>query len=286
MVEWDQWQTLLAIFRNGTYSAAAKSLRIDATTVGRRLKLLEKHLGYELFLRENGRLYPTRRCELLLSHIESAAEALRGAEQESAALEAGTVWRELRVTAPPFIVANLLAPAVAGLTHEHRIRVELMGTASKANLSRREADIAIRIADRPQEFKVETERIDAQRIGRLAYAIYCAAGRARPDRLPWAGLMEEYVRTTGSDTMMELAGRDGLQYQVYHFEALRELVATGVARAMLPCFAADADPRLARVGEIVLEQPLWMLYHRQDRDIQHLRAARSWISALAHERLG
>ena len=79
MVEWDQWRTLLAVFRHGTYSRAAQSLRVDATTVGRRVKQLEQELGYELFLRENDRLYPTRRCESLLSHIEAADEARCGA---------------------------------------------------------------------------------------------------------------------------------------------------------------------------------------------------------------
>jgi len=284
MVDWDQWQTLLAVFRQGTYAGAARSLRVDATTVGRRVKLLEKRLGYELLLRENGRLYPTARCESLLAHIEAAAEALRGAEQESASVEPGAVWRELRMTAPPFLITNLFAPAIAALTRSHPIQVELMGTASKAGLSRREADIAIRIEDRPQDFRVETERIDAEWIGVLRYATYCSAQRDA-ETLPWAGLKEQYVRTTGSDVMMALAGAAGFRYQAYHFEPLREIAVAGAARVLLPRFMADQDPRLACVSETVLEQPLWMLYHRQDRDVLHLRAARSWIARLARDRL-
>lgn len=284
MIEWDQWQTLLAVFRNGTYSQAAKSLRVDATTVGRRLKLLEEHLGYQLFLREEGRLHPTNRCELLLSHIETASEALRAAEQESATSDSGTVWRNLRLTAPPFLIRNFFAPAIAALTQTHRIRIELMGTASNVSLSRREADIAIRIDDRPPDFKVETEQIGSEQIGVLAYATYCRAD-IDPASLPWAGLMEEYVRTTGSQAMVELAGSEGFQYRAYHFDALCEIAATGVARTMLPRFAADKDARLRCVSDTVLEQPLWMLYHRQDREVRHLNAARSWIRALALEKL-
>lgn len=284
MVDWDQWQTLLAIFRTGTYTRAAKALGVDPTTVGRRLKLLEKSLGHELFLREYGRLFPTRRCEALLSHIEAAAEALRGAEQETAAVEPGTVWRELRMTAPPFLVSHLFAPAMYTLARKHRIRAELMGTASKVSLTRREADIAIRIEDRPQELKVRSERIDAERIGTLTYAIYCHPDRD-PETLPWAGLMEQYIRTTGSEVMTELAGADGLQYQAYHFEPLQEMVASGIARAMLPRMMADHDCRLSSTSDTVLEQPLWMLSHRQDRGVLHLDAARSWIRRTAHDKL-
>ena len=106
-----------------------------------------------------------------------------------------------------------------------------------------------------------------------------------PEALPWAGLIEQYVRTTGSKAMMELAGPDGFRYQAYHFETLREISATGAARALLPRLIGDEDPRLACVSDTILEQTLWMLYHRQDQDVLHLRAARSWIAGLAQERL-
>ncbi|WP_282611209.1 LysR family transcriptional regulator [Pelagibius sp. Alg239-R121] len=282
MIAWDQWHTLLAVFRHGTYATAAKALRIDSTTVGRRLKQLEREVGYELFVRENERLHPTSRCEELLTHIETAAEALRGAEQQSAVDELGAVWRELRITAPPFVVTNLLAPSMDRLTKNLRIKVELIATASKAFLARREADIAIRIDDGPGVTKFDTARIEAEQIGSLEYGIYCAPGRD-PESLPWAGLIERYSRSSGSETMLELAGPSGLRYQAHQFETIQKIAASGVARALLPRFIADADPGLTPIGDTILEQPLWMLFHRQDRDILHLKSARAWIKDLTGE---
>jgi DNA-binding transcriptional LysR family regulator len=284
LVDWDRWQTLLAVFRHGTYAGAARALRVDATTIARRLKQLEKEVGYPLLMRENDRFCPTRRCEPLLAHIETAAEALRGAEQQSADAETGSVWRELCMTAPPFLAANLFAPALATLVRNRRLRVELRGTANRVMLPRREADIAIRIEDRPQDFGTGAANVTGERIGMLGYAVYCASFEA-PDTLPWAGLIEQYAPTTGADMMVRLAGSDGFRYQVNHFSSLREIVASGVARALLPQFVADQDSRLTRVSDTVLEQPLWMLYHRQDRDIPYMRSARDWISALCKERL-
>ena len=226
MVDWDQWRTLLAVFRHGTFAGAAKTLRVDATTVGRRLALLEKHLGYDLFLRQNERLRPTRRCEALLGHIEAAAKALKDAEQESALAEQGEVWRELRMTAPPFLINGLFAPAVAALVETHRIRVDLIGTASKVELPRREVDIALRLDDGPKELKADRQRLDAERVGFVAYAVYAPVDE-EPETLPWAGLIEQYVRSSGGQIMAKLAGAEGFQFQVYHFEALREIVATG-----------------------------------------------------------
>lgn len=284
MVAWDQWRMVLEVFRHGSYARAAKALRIDPTTVSRHVKLLERELGYELFVTGHEGLGPTARCEALLADIESASDALRAAEQKSAVSETGTIWRELRMTAPPFLITHLFAPAIPELTYGRRIRVELMGTASRVMLTRREADIAIRIEDRPEDFRSDFARIETSRIGALTYAVYCAAANDSND-LPWAGLIEQDVRTSGSRIMMELAGTEGFRYQVYHFGALHELVASGAARAMLPRFLAESDSRLKRVTDTVLTQPLWMLYHRQDKDSPHLKASRSWIVRLAQSGL-
>jgi DNA-binding transcriptional LysR family regulator len=284
MVNWDQWQTLLAVFRAGTYVKAATALQVDATTVGRRLKLLERQLGHALFLRHEGRLHPTRQCEDLIAHVETASEVLRAAEQDVMTSDSGIVWRELRMTAPPFLIRHLIAPAITTLVREHRIRIELMGTGTHLSLSRREADIALRIEDRAPRFQAEAGPIEAERIGTLAYAVYCRQDQ-HADDLPWAGLMEDHARTTGDDVMTRLAGDRGFQFRVYHFDDLGEIAAAGGARAMLPCLAGDKHTCLKRVSGIVLEQPLWMLWHRQDRDMPHLRGARSWITSLARGEL-
>ena len=280
MINWNQWQLVLEIFRSGSYAGAAAALSIDPTTVGRRLKSLELSLGYDLFSRAGEGLFPTERCALLLAHIETAAQALRDVEQESAPSALGAVWRELRMTAPPFLVTNLFAPAVAALTKAHRVQVELIGTARNISLPRREADIAIRIDDSSKNLRVDAKRIVAERIGTLSYAVY-----ARPDgdasRLPWAVLIEQYVRGSGNEVMTKLAGSEVVQYQAYHFDTLREFAAAGVARVMLPRFMGEGDPRLEEIAGTDLEQPLWMLSHRQDQDIGHLRAARSWIRKLS-----
>ena len=284
MIDWDNWRSLLAVVRHGTYSAAARALRVDATTVARRLKYLEGQLGYALFVRDGDRFHPSSRCEELLVHLESAAEALRLAEHASAGADQGAAWRTLRMTAPPFLIGYLLAPSIGQLTRKRRYRVELVGTASKAGLQRREADIALRIEDRRGEISMRDKRIRAERLGALDYAVYRSAGS--PDEpLPWAGLVEDQLRTSGSEAMVSLAGEEGFQFGVHQFQPLVEIVASGAAKAMLPCFIADGHPGLVAEGETVLSQPLWMLYHRQDQEDPSLKAVRAWVAELVGEQL-
>ncbi len=279
MVDWDKWQTLLAIFRCGTYSGAAKVLGVDSTTVGRRLKHLEKYFGYALIVRRDAKLYPTTRCEQLLAHIETAAEALHAAEQKSGSSEGGAVMRSLRLNALPYLCTKLLAPMVGELLQQQRIRIELMGTVTRLNLSRREADIVIRLSEKRPEVDA-----DILRIGDLSHAVYCANG-VRPETLSWAGVIEDYIDTPDGQAMIQLVGSDGFQIQAYQYDAVYEIAVTGAAKSMLPRFIADQDPRLQCISDTVYTCPLWMLSHPQDREVPHLKAAREWVHQVACNRL-
>ena len=283
-IDWGLWETLLAVFRAGSYAQAASRLRVDSTTVGRRIKLLEKKMGTTLLLRQDGRLYPTHQCEQLLADLENAYESLRAAEQKSLFDSSGAIWRNLRISAPPFIINSLLAPKIETLVQKHRIRVELLGTSNNISLSRREADIAIRIDDKPTRLKTQTAQIRAEKLGMIGYAIYTRQ-QGLPEHLPWAGLTEDNLRTSGTQTMYELAGPQGPQFLAYHFDTLGEIVATGIARSMLPCIMADQDKRLMRTEDIKLQQPVWILSHRQDDEVPHVKTARDWIKTMACEKL-
>jgi len=276
MIEWHHWQTLLLVSRHGTLSGAAKALSVDATTVGRRIKWLQNELGFELFLREGTKLVPSSQCHALLNHVETADDALHQLVQYSAGIGAGKFWREVRVTAPPFLMNNALGPAVGVLAKSHRINISLIGINSKSLLSRREADVAIRIEDRPGEINTSSPRVKSDRVGTLKYAVYAKAG-VDPEELPWAGLMEPAVMTSGSRKMIELFGGQEIQFRANQFDTLREMLVSGGAKAMLPCLIGEREGQLEQASKIVLEQPLWMVFHRQDLDIRHFKAARGWI---------
>ncbi len=279
MINWDYWQTLLAVYRTGSFAQAAKSLNIDATTVGRRIKSLEKTLSYSLFIRNEGRLYPSNQCESLLSHIETASEALRWVEQESESTDNGIVWRKLRLAAPPFVIKNIITPNLSDFIKQQRLRIDLISKISNASLSKREVDIAISIDDTFSNKELKIEQIESEKIGEVSYFAYAKKG-LDPEKLPWAGLHEGHIRTSGSKAMTKLAGKRGFQYRTNYFESLREFASAGIARVMLPNIVADNNPDLVAISDIVLKQPLIMLYHHQDIEVHHLKDARDWVKSI------
>lgn len=170
---WNDLRYLIAIKRGQTLRAAARQLRVDDTTVSRRLASLERELGRQLVQRRgDSRLVLTAAGE----RVARDAEAM---ERHYASCS-GTV----RLTTVPILANRLFARNSCHLASRHpSLVVELIPDSRDFNLTSREADVAVRLA-RPTAGGLS---VKAQRIGILSYAAY--ASRDTPGRrvqsLPW-----------------------------------------------------------------------------------------------------
>ena len=140
----------LAVAEAGSLSAAAKRLRVAQPTVSRRLVELEAQLGEALFLRsvEGARLtgFGERLLEPARRMAECATELERAAEKSETTLR-GVV----RITAPPGLAFELCAPFARFLRERlPELRLEVVSTVRYVDLTRRDADIALRL-ERPTQ---------------------------------------------------------------------------------------------------------------------------------------
>jgi DNA-binding transcriptional LysR family regulator len=142
---WDDLRVFLALWRARTLSAAASRLGVNPSTVGRRVDALESALRARLFDRTPDGVLPTAAAERLLEHAERVEEAANGLAGEVSGFESapeGTV----RLTAPPAVAEDLIAPALPRLREKYpAIVLELDASVSYADLARRDADIAVRL---------------------------------------------------------------------------------------------------------------------------------------------
>ena len=171
-MNWNDFRHVLAVSRGRTLSGAARLLGVDDTTVARRLAAVQKTLGVRLYQRlPDATLQFTSagaRAALQAERIEREIGTLHAALSGTDDLVSGTV----RVTSVPIIVDHLLVPASRFLIERHpQLVLELVGDARDLSLTRREADLALRLA-RP---KTGGTQIKARRVGTLRYASYAAA---------------------------------------------------------------------------------------------------------------
>jgi len=278
-LNWNDLRVLLAVWRHGTLAKAARTLRVDETTVARRLAALETAVGTRLFQRVgNSLLQPTSAGDMALVEAERAEQAvgaLKTAVGQADGLVAGTV----RLTAVPILVNRLLVPALHNLASSHpRLHLELIAEPRDLNLTKRETDIALRLA-RPADGTGAA--MLARRIGCLRFAAYAPATASieAAMALPWI------VYEDGMSALPQarwLAARDDKALLAFNdADAILHAVTAGLGRSLLPCVVADHHRALRRLELPDLpEAPAreaWLLTHPDQRRLARVTAVLDWL---------
>lgn len=271
---WDDYRLFLAIAQAGTLSGAARALHLSHSTVFRRLGGLEAILGVRLFER------------LPSGYVLTAAgQAMRQAstriDGEIAAIRRQVTGQDqrfggqVRVTATDMLAIGLLPPHMAAFRATWPgIELELLVSDTALDLTRREADIALRLGNPVQDMLV------GRRVGRMAFAVYANAARHR------AGIDRDLARNewigfgSGHAPLRRVmdAWLPGLRpaFCTNSISAAVAAARAGIGLAPLPCAIADPDPALVRVAPFPndFRLDLWVLTHE---DLRHTARIRAFI---------
>jgi DNA-binding transcriptional LysR family regulator len=280
MIDWDQVRVFLAVARAGQLAGAAARLGLDVSTVSRRLDRLEGELGVHLFDRTREGTVATAAAEAMLP---AAEDMERGLAQFAAAVDAVETTAEgtVRLTAPPGVADAFIAPLLARFRERFpRVAVELDASVGYADLTRREADLALR-ASRPRTGDLIAVRLVstpslpmtspayAAELGRLkrwsdARWITYAADLAH---IPSARWIAEHVgappvlRTSHFASQIAAAAAGvGVTLASEPFRFVRHLVPVAISRALQPSW--DALP----------VEDLWLVGHRALRTVPRVAA--------------
>lgn len=263
--DWNDIRFFLAVARDASLSAAARRLRVDHTTVARRIAALEAHLGLHLFHRLPRGWKLTPQGQALLPQAERLeAEALSVGR---AALEVGPLTGPIRLTAPPILANRVLLPALHAFQQKNPgITLELDTSAFPLNLSQGAADLAVRVGW-PQE-----TGLIARKLCDIAYGVYARTELAEAD-LPLLGLgdgwqgssQQTWLDTERAGRLAPLAAGD--------VSTLLAAARLGWGAALLPCFAAADAPDLSLVpGHQPPDRPLCLILHADVRRAPRIRA--------------
>jgi DNA-binding transcriptional LysR family regulator len=157
-LDWDLLRVFLEVARTGRLVAAAERLGMDVSTVSRRLDRLEKELGLSLFERGRDGAVITAAAEKLLPAAEDMARAMGevGVALDAVEAEAEGV---VRLTAPPGVADVFVAPTLARFQARHpKVRIDLDASVGYADLTRGEADLALRTR-RPDRGDLVTQKL-------------------------------------------------------------------------------------------------------------------------------
>jgi DNA-binding transcriptional LysR family regulator len=149
MANWDDLRTVAALVRGGTLAAAGFELGVTYTTVARRIARAEAALGLTLFERLADGYHPTEAARLVAEHASAMQGSADALLRQLAGRDPG-LRGALVVTAPQLLIAHLLSPVLRDFTQAHpQVALEVKATNDLLDLTRREADLAIRVSRAP-----------------------------------------------------------------------------------------------------------------------------------------
>lgn len=272
---WDDLRFVLAVVEHGTLTAAASALRVDQTTVTRRLRGCEERIGLKLFDRLRGGVQLTPAGEAFASAARAVEERLFSLEREvhSERAELGPV----RFTLSNPLATLWLDDFVHFAKRHPELQLQLVVDDGVQNLSRGEADVALRRADEPPEHLV------GRRVGRVADALYGAASLAsRPlSELPWIGWEPGLEHSLLERARRQYSPTQPFALYANSLLALLTAARRGHTAITLACAVGDADPELVRLTKPVLsDRPLWLLTHPDLRRSPSVRLVMDFTAQL------
>jgi DNA-binding transcriptional LysR family regulator len=172
--DWQHWRAFLAVVQTGSLSAAARQLRLTQPTLGRQIAALERDLGVALFTRSTEGVHPTDAARELVPHATAMASAA-AALLRAASGGDGALRGSVRLAASEFIGAVVLPPMLARFRAANPlIEIELALSDRVEDLSRRDADIAVRNTT-PTQAALLVRRIGEVPITLFAHRAYVEA---------------------------------------------------------------------------------------------------------------
>lgn len=291
-LDWDLLRSFLAVARAGKLTEAARRLKVDHSTLSRRISTLEGSLDAKLFERSLSGYALTLQGERLLSRAE-AVESSMAHIQSDIAREDSEVSGAVRIGSPDGFGTAFLAPRIGQLTAIHPdLDIELVATPRSFSLSKREADIAIGLS-RPAYGRLHARKLTDYELG-----IYAARDRrdlwrdlGKPDDLaeqPFISYIEDLIFAPELDYVPLISKAITPRIRSSNLVAQMQATAAGAGICVLPCFLADSDERLIRVlpREVRLTRTFWMIVHSDMRDLARIRTAAEFIAESVRKSAG
>jgi DNA-binding transcriptional LysR family regulator len=280
-MRWDHVQVFLAVVEHGSIGAAAGALGVNHSTVLRHVAGLEAGLQLRLFdrlrsgyaLTAAGRAYASGLAGVA-DQVAEAGRTLTGADQALRGV--------VRLTAPDTLLHGLLLPHLAAFRRLHPgIRVDVIADDHYLSLSQREADVALRGANRAPDLLV------GRQVGTVRTALYAARDYLR--RLGKSATETDWRWVVTDESLAHLASARWVQQHVPEARialrvnsqlALAEAVAQGIGVGWILQPLALGRRGLVRLREPVaaMDTRLWVLAHPSLRRVARVTALTRFLT--------
>jgi DNA-binding transcriptional LysR family regulator len=283
-VSWDEFRLVKAIAESGSLAGAGDILDLNHSTVFRRLNALETILGSRLFERARAGYIPTPAGEEMIALAERMFDDITDFERRISGRDVKPTG-ELRITTNDSFVAHLLTPLFGEFCQLYpEIKLDVVIDNRALNLSKRDADVAIRATSEPPETLI------GRRIASIAWMVYGlkSANLQMTDdptalqNQTWIGFGDALSNIGAARWITRTVPQSKISYRLNTILGLSQAVESGIGLGFLPCFIGDQSPNLDRLikAPMVFDTSLWLLTHP---DLKNSARVRAFVDFMGRE---
>lgn len=270
---WDDLKHFALVAFEGSVAGAARAARVEHSTIVRRISRLEDALNLRLFNRLARGWVLTEEGEALRERVSQIEAHILGVTHLAQAMsqDAGKVT----MSVPPDLLSEVVTPALTQFAAEHpHIELRLIAAADQANLSRGEADIALRMV------KVEGAELVCQKMCSVTYQVY---GLARWSSLKWParrliGYSNLHAPFLYEALNRQAAGRE-IAIQTNSPRVALQAARGGLGLALLPAFLASpyAELEVIEQAQHPVSRPVYLVMQHDVRKSKRVRAVVEYL---------
>ena len=283
--DWNRARAFLVTAEEGSLSAAARVLDITQPTVGRQVSALEEELGVSLFERTNSGLVLTQSGADLMTQVKAMGDAATNLSRLASG-HAEAIEGSACISATEMIAAFVLPPIIEKLRNQWpKIEIEIIASNDTSDLSRREADIAIR------NYRPTQQELIAKRVQNTLGHLYASKSyiqnlvhRQSPQDLNNA----VFLGTDRSNSVISYLSKFGFDLNSSNFPIIVanhlvqwEMVKHGTGIGFMMAEIGDAEPLVERVLPTfpAFEKETWLVAHRELKTSRRLRVVFDYLAA-------
>lgn len=285
MFNWNDLVFFLELARQGRLLPAARRLKVDHTTVSRRISELEKDLAVKLFVRRPDGFVLTEEGHKLLS-VAERMEAQSNAVAETISLKSSELSGKVRLATMEGIAAYYLADRLTEFNKLYpRILVELVTERHLTNLSKREADISLSF-----EPPLGT-RLDVKKAGTFALGLYSSQSYLEKRGTPadidelhehdFVDYIADLIAIPKVHWLFDIIQPEHVVFRSSSMAAQQNALAAGRGIGLLPYFSASTDDRLIRVlPQVSAKREIFVSVHEDIQFMSRIRALTKFLADL------
>lgn len=247
--EWDDLRVFLAIFRGRSVRAAARLMEVSHSTISRRLQSMEEQIGRKLFHRQHEGFILTETGEAMVERAERVESEILSMQREVFGKDTSLAGI-IRITAIPQIVQHILIPCVKEFTQLYpEVDIHIDSSYQVSNLSRHDADVAIRVQNQPDGHLI------GRRVPDIASAAYATPDYIEEHTFTGKSPTAQWIGWIANSKEMEKWHNETpfenckVKHCIYDSAAHLQAVKHGLGYSILFCFVGDKETDLVRLSD-------------------------------------